>query len=80
MDLYAIQQIFGLVFPVAARAVGVVASIAGVYAVRAKEGETNALKPINRGFLVAGVLTLVGTLLVALFYVKNDQANAGWKC
>ncbi len=40
----------GLVFPVAARAVGVIASIAGVYAVRAKEGETNALKPINRGF------------------------------
>ena len=55
----------GLVFPVAARAVGVVASIAGVYAVRAKEGETNALKPINRGFLTAGIITVVGTALVA---------------
>ncbi len=40
----------GLVFPLAARAIGVIASIAGVFAVRAKEGETNALKPINRGF------------------------------
>src|SRR5215218_8774662 len=70
----------GLIFPVAARAIGVVASIAGVFAVRAKAGETNALKPINKGFLVAGTLTLVGTLLVALFYVGNDSDNAGWKC
>ena len=70
----------GLVFPVAARAIGVLASIAGVFAVKARQGETNALKPINRGFLVAGSLTLVGTLLVALIYVGNDKANAGWKC
>ena len=70
----------GLVFPVAARAVGVIASIAGVYAVRANEGETNALKPINRGFLTAGIITVVGTALVALLYVGNDHANEGWKC
>ena len=70
----------GLVFPLAARAIGVVASIAGVFAVKAKQGETNALKPINRGFLTAGSLTLVGTLLVSLFYVGNDFDNAGWKC
>src|SRR5215217_4128856 len=70
----------GIIFPVAARAIGVVASIAGVFAVRAKPGETNALKPINKGFLVAGTLTLVGTLLVALLYVGNDSDAAGWKC
>jgi K(+)-stimulated pyrophosphate-energized sodium pump len=70
----------GLVFPLAARAIGVVASIAGVFAVKAKEGETNALRPINKGFLVAGSLTLIGTLILALTYVGNEQANAGWKC
>src|SRR5688500_17237490 len=75
----------GLVFPLAARAIGVVASIFGVYAVRAKEGETNALKPINRGFLVAGVLTVIGTFAVAIGYVGNETdagetTNAGWKC
>nr|MBA2609799.1 sodium-translocating pyrophosphatase [Actinomycetota bacterium] len=75
----------GLVFPLAARAIGVIASIAGVYAVRAKEGETNALKPINRGFLTASVITIIGTLILALGYVKNtnlagDTNNVGWKC
>ncbi|MFM8553096.1 MAG: sodium-translocating pyrophosphatase [Acidimicrobiales bacterium] len=83
----------GLVFPLAARAIGVVASIAGVFVVKAKEGETDALKPINRGFLVAGSLTLVGTLALALAYVGNStgtqpadisgkfdpMSNAGWR-
>ena len=70
----------GLIFPLAARAIGVIASIAGVFAVKAKEGETNALKPINKGFLVAGTLTLIGTLIVSLSYVGNEKDNAGWKC
>jgi K(+)-stimulated pyrophosphate-energized sodium pump len=78
----------GLIFPVAARAIGVIASIFGVYAVKAKEGETNALKPINRGFLTASILTIIGTGVVALLYVGNDphlvdgkmlDSNEGWK-
>ena len=70
----------GLIFPLAARAIGVVASIIGIFFVKAKEGETNALKPINKGFFVAGTLTLVGTFLVGIIYVGNDHSNAGWKC
>jgi K(+)-stimulated pyrophosphate-energized sodium pump len=69
----------GLIFPVIARAIGVLASIVGVYAVRAKEGETNALAPINRGFLTAGILTVIGTGVVALTYVGNHHDNEGWK-
>jgi K(+)-stimulated pyrophosphate-energized sodium pump len=65
----------GLVFPLAARAIGVIASIAGVFAVKAKEGETDALKPINKGFLVAGSLTLIGTLALALTYVGNKATT-----
>ncbi|MDQ3106270.1 MAG: sodium-translocating pyrophosphatase, partial [Actinomycetota bacterium] len=73
----------GLVFPLAARAVGVIASIFGVYAVKAKEGETNALKPINRGFLTAGIITVIGTFLLGVFYVGNDAeglSNVGLRC
>jgi K(+)-stimulated pyrophosphate-energized sodium pump len=75
----------GLIFPLAARAIGVVASIAGIFMVRAKEGETNALKPINRGLLTAGIITVAGTLALALGYVGNESLsgatnNIGWKC
>ena len=67
----------GLVFPLAARAVGVLASIAGVYAVKAKEGETNALKPINRGFLTAGIITVIGVGALGIFYVGDGVNGAG---
>ncbi len=70
----------GLVFPVAARAIGVLASIAGIFAVRATDKDKSAMAPINRGFLTAGLLTVVGTTIVALAYVGNDYANEGWKC
>ncbi|HEX2851584.1 MAG TPA: sodium-translocating pyrophosphatase [Acidimicrobiales bacterium] len=69
----------GLIFPVIARAIGVLASIVGVFAVRATDKDTSGLAPIRRGFLTAGVLTLIGTLAVALLYVKNDHFNAGWR-
>jgi K(+)-stimulated pyrophosphate-energized sodium pump len=69
----------GLVFPLVARAIGVLASIVGVFAVRATDKDKSAMAPINRGFLTAGVLTVIGTALVAFLYVGNDHAHAGWK-
>ncbi len=69
----------GLIFPVVARAIGVLASIVGVYAVRATPSDRSAMAPINRGFLIAGLLTIVGTGAVALLYVGNDNGNEGWR-
>ncbi|MEA2500419.1 MAG: K(+)-stimulated pyrophosphate-energized sodium pump, partial [Actinomycetota bacterium] len=63
--------VLGVIFPLIARAIGVLASIVGVYAVRAKDSDKSAMKPINRGFLTAGILTIVGTFLVAQYYVHN---------
>jgi K(+)-stimulated pyrophosphate-energized sodium pump len=69
----------GLIFPLVARAIGVLASIVGVFAVRATDRDRSAMAPINRGFATAGVLTVIGTFLVAMFYVGNDQNNEGWR-
>jgi K(+)-stimulated pyrophosphate-energized sodium pump len=72
----------GALFPLAARAIGVLASIVGVFMVRARESDRTAMAPINRGFFTAGVLTVVGTLIVALIYVGNPDGridNVGWR-
>jgi K(+)-stimulated pyrophosphate-energized sodium pump len=73
----------GALFPLAARAIGVLASIVGVFAVRATERDKSAMAPINRGFLTAGILTIIGTLALALVYVGNRSdgtlSNVGWR-
>jgi K(+)-stimulated pyrophosphate-energized sodium pump len=70
----------GLVFPVAARGIGVLASIVGVFMVRATSHDRTAMAPINRGFATAGVLTVIGTALVAFLYVGNrTEFNEGWR-
>ncbi len=62
----------GVVFPLAARAIGVVASIVGIFFVRARKGETRATtRPIQNGFLVSAILTAVATYLLAHFYVGD---------
>jgi K(+)-stimulated pyrophosphate-energized sodium pump len=73
----------GALFPLAARAIGVLASIVGVFAVKATEKDKSAMAPINRGFLAAGILTIIGTLVLALVYVGNPDggtlSNVGWR-
>ena len=79
-----VNPALGLIFPVIARAIGVVASIVGIYRVRATDKDKSAMAPINRGFLTAGILTVIGTGIVALTYVGNtnrdgETTNHGWK-
>jgi len=67
----------GALFPLGARAIGVLASIVGVLTVRAGENDRSAMAPINRGFLTAGVLTVVGTLVAALVYIGDPDGRIG---
>ncbi len=69
----------GLVFPVVIRAIGVIASFIGVLRVKATPRDKSAMAPINRGFLTAGILTVIGTLAVSLLYVGNDHGGEGWR-
>ena len=70
-----LNPVTGMIFPVAARAIGVLASIVGVFSVRATDKDKSAMAPINRGFLTATILTIIGTAIVAFVYVGSDVGD-----
>jgi K(+)-stimulated pyrophosphate-energized sodium pump len=63
-----------VVFPLIIPAIGIVASAIGVYVVRASDRDRTAMAPINRGFWTAAALTVLGTGLVAGFYLHYMKA------
>ncbi|MCU1453622.1 MAG: vacuolar-type H(+)-translocating pyrophosphatase [Acidimicrobiales bacterium] len=67
----------GLVFPVAVMAIGLIASIIGIFLVKARPGETDALKAINRGIAFAQIISVLGAGVLALAYVGNPKAPGG---
>ena len=67
----------GLVFPVAVMAFGLLASLVGIYLVKARPGESDALKAINRGIGIAQVLAILGAAALAFGYVGTPKARLG---
>ena len=76
-DSIGANPALGLIFPVIARALGVLASIVGVFMVRATDRDKTAMAPINRGFFTAGILTVIGTAMVAFTYIGDKGPGGG---
>ncbi len=69
-----LNPVVGVVYPLLVRGVGVLASIAGVMAVRAAPGTSEAtMRPIQRGFVFSAAITAGGTALATALY-----ADARW--
>ncbi len=60
----------GVIYPLLVRAIGVISSIIGTYAVRTKEEVRNAMKAINVGFILSAAISIVGFMLVGYFYFR----------
>jgi K(+)-stimulated pyrophosphate-energized sodium pump len=60
-----------LVFPLIVAGFGILASIVGIQVVRARGGDRTAMSPINRGYRLAGLASVVAAYFIAEFYVKN---------
>ncbi|MGI8939497.1 MAG: sodium-translocating pyrophosphatase [Iamia sp.] len=65
----------GLVFPVAVMAIGLVASIVGLALAKARPGEDDALKIINRGIGIAQGIAILGAAVLAFLYVGNPDGS-----
>jgi K(+)-stimulated pyrophosphate-energized sodium pump len=63
VSLYPVFGLKGVLFPLMARAFGLIASIVGILIVKVK-GEEDPMKALNRGYLMTTVMALIG------FYVS----------
>ncbi len=65
----------GVIFPLLVRAIGVIASIIGTYAVRTKEEVRDAMKAINIGFILSAAVSIVGFALVGFYYLRFPESQ-----
>ena len=65
------QAAKGLIFPLAVVAVGLLASMVGIFVVRGRDDDRNALAAINRGIYTAQAIAIVGAAFIAFVYVGN---------
>jgi K(+)-stimulated pyrophosphate-energized sodium pump len=75
--LYPVFGMGGILFPLLARAFGLLATIAGVFTVKCREDE-DPMNGLNRGYLVTTVLAMVGfaaTVFLLLKPVGGQQVN-----
>jgi K(+)-stimulated pyrophosphate-energized sodium pump len=70
------RPILGLMLPLILQAVGILASIVGIYAVRPRSESEPGMKVINRGFFIAAGVAAVAVAVVSLVYVHQWQPLA----
>lgn len=70
--LYPAFGVNGIIFPLVARAFGLIACMIGVFFVKAKEDEV-PMKPLNRGYYVASFLSALFFAIASYFMFGN-----GW--
>lgn len=68
----------GVLFPLVARALGILASIFGVLIVKTDEKE-DPMTALNRGYLVTSVLAAAGFTFAAWWLLSTPQAPEAWK-
>jgi K(+)-stimulated pyrophosphate-energized sodium pump len=72
VSLFPIFGIKGVMFPLMARAFGLIASIIGVFMVRTKEDE-DPMNALNRGFYVTTVLAMGGFYIAVYVMLQNNM-------
>ncbi|MET0501837.1 MAG: sodium-translocating pyrophosphatase [Candidatus Binatia bacterium] len=82
VGLYPYFGIKGIVFPLVARALGLIASIVGIMIVKTEE-KGDAMAALNRGYYVTSILAVAGffmtaKLLLAVDVTKHPEAESAW--
>lgn len=64
-------QYLAVIYPILVRAIGVVSSMIGNYAVKIKKGDNDAMKAITKGYMISSFISFLGFLAVAFFWVNT---------
>jgi len=72
------MQYIAVVFPLLVRAVGVLASIAGTYAVKSKTEKEDVMKSIHRGYGLSACISIGGFIILALLWVQGASEDVGY--
>jgi K(+)-stimulated pyrophosphate-energized sodium pump len=70
--LFPVFGVGGILFPLVARAFGLIASTVGVFVVRSRE-EDDPMKALNRGYYVTTVLALVGFFVAVELLLQGNR-------
>jgi K(+)-stimulated pyrophosphate-energized sodium pump len=65
------RPVVGLLFPLIIQGGGILASILGIWVVRPRSENENAMRTINRGFFISAAISAVLVAIVSLTYVKD---------
>ncbi len=70
----------GVIFPLLVRAIGVLSSIIGTYAVRTSDVVRDAMRAINIGFLLSAVTSVLGFTILGFFYLRfpSQESLPSW--
>ncbi|MGI8762262.1 MAG: sodium-translocating pyrophosphatase [Jatrophihabitantaceae bacterium] len=61
----------GLLLPLIIGAIGILSSVVGIFATRIRSSDRNGLVPINRGFVISAVFSLVLVLIACFVYLPG---------
>jgi K(+)-stimulated pyrophosphate-energized sodium pump len=66
----------GVIFPLLVRGIGVLGSIISTYTVKAGPNDTSdtALKSVHRGFWIGSAISVIGFVILGMFYLRFDDA------
>jgi K(+)-stimulated pyrophosphate-energized sodium pump len=66
----------GVIFPLLVRGIGVLGSIISTYTVKAGPNDTSdtALHSVHRGFWIGSLISVVGFVILGVFYLKFDAS------